>query len=133
MKPVLLPSSLSDDDFLELLVLLLLIVVRKLVENFFSSLGLEITVIVESLSSDSSGEVHILLHDGNSGSVNCAEVSIFEETSEVALSSFLKGDKSLGLEAELSIDTVADSTDESLEGSSQEHERSGLLVSLDLS
>lgn len=62
-----------------------------------------------------------------------AEVGILEETSEVALSSLLKGEEGGRLEAELSVNTVADGSDEALEGSLGEHEGSGLLVSLNLS
>ena len=62
-----------------------------------------------------------------------AEISILEETSEVALSSLLKGEESSRLEAKLTVDTVADGSDESLEGGLSEHEGGGLLVALDLS
>ena len=62
--------------------------------------------------------------------MNGAQVGIFEETSQVALSCFLKGKEGLRLESELSIDTVTDCSDESLEWSFSEHEGNGLLVSL---
>ena len=44
------------------------------------------------------------------------EVGVLEETSEVALSSLLKGKESSALEAELGVDTFTDSSDEALEG-----------------
>ena len=62
--------------------------------------------------------------------MNGAQVGIFEETSQIALSGFLKCKEGLRLESELSIDTVTDCSDKSLEWSLSEHEGNSLLVSL---
>ena len=44
-----------------------------------------------SLTSDSSGELHVLWHDGNSLGVDGAKVGVLEESDHVGLSSLLKG------------------------------------------
>ena len=122
--------SLADNDLLELLHLFLLVVVGQLVEDFISGFRLHVTVVVEALTSDSASQIEVFLHDCNSWSMNGAQVGIFEETSQIALSGFLKCKEGLRLESELSIDTVTDCSDESLEWSFSEHEGNGLLVSL---
>ena len=59
-------SLAADDDLLELLELVLLVVVGELIEHLVAGLGLEVTVVVESLSADSAGELQVLLHHGHS-------------------------------------------------------------------
>ena len=126
-------SLSADDDLLELFHLILLVVVGQLIEDLVAGLGLEVSVVVEALAADSAGKVHILLHHGHSVGVDGAQVGILEETGQVALSCLLKGKEGGRLEAELAVDTVADGSDEALEGSLGKHEGGGLLVSLDLS
>ena len=126
-------SLAADDNLLELLELVLLVVVGELIEHLVAGLGLEVTVVVESLATDSASQLQVLLHHGHSGGVDGAEVGILEETSEIALGSLLKGEEGSRLEAELAVDAVADGSDKALEGSLGEHEGGGLLVSLDLS
>ena len=45
-----------------------------------------------SLTSDSSGELHVLWHDGNSLGVDGTEVGVLEESNHVGLSSLLEGE-----------------------------------------
>lgn len=59
-------SLAANDNLLELLELLLLVVVGKLIEHFVSGLGLEVTVVVESLATDSASQLQVLLHHGHS-------------------------------------------------------------------
>ncbi len=63
------------------------------------------------LASDSSGELHVLGHDGNSLGVDGAEVGVFEETDEVALGGFLKSEDSGGLESQVSFEFLSDFSD----------------------
>ena len=65
--------------------------------------------------------------------MDCTEVGVLEETSKIALSSLLKGKEGSALEAELGVDTLADSSDEALEGGLSKHEIGCFLVSLDFS
>ncbi len=105
----------------------------ELVEGLIASLGDVVEVVQVSVSSDSSCEVEILLHDGHSLGVDGAQVGVLKETDEVGLSSFLHSEECLGLEPDLIINAFSDGADESLEGSSGHEEGGLLLVSLDLS
>lgn len=59
-------SSLAEDDFLKVLHAVLLLVVGKHIEYFLTGLGLEVTVVVEALTADATGQIEILLHHGHS-------------------------------------------------------------------
>ena len=56
------------------------------------------------------------------------EVSVFEETNKVRLSSLLKSEDSRALESELLLELVSDLSDESLEWELSDQEVGGLLV-----
>ena len=81
-----------------------------------------------SLTSDSSGELHVLWHDGHTTSVDCAEVSVLEESNHVGLSSLLKGKDGGGLESEVGLEVGGDFSNESLEWELSDEELGGLLV-----
>ena len=107
--------------------------VGQLPEDLIASLGDVVAVVQVSVSSDSSGEQEILLHDGLSLGVDSAQVGVLEESDEVGLGSFLDCDEGLGSESDLVINALGDGPHESLEGRSQEEQGGRLLVSLDLS
>ena len=123
----------SLDNLLEVLQLLLLVKVRKLIEHFVALLWKEISVVMESLTSDSSSQFKVLLLHSDSAGMDGAQVGIFEEADKVHLSSFLDSQESLGLESDLDVNTLCDGSHKTLEGCSQEEEVGALLVSLDLS
>ena len=81
-----------------------------------------------SLTSDSSGELHILWHDGNSLGVDGAEVGVLEESNHVGLSSLLKGKDGGGLESKVGLEVGSDFSDESLERKLSDEEFSGFLI-----
>merc|ERR1719291_1028260 len=86
-----------------------------------------------SLTSDSSGELHILGHDGNSLSMDGAEVGVLEESDHVSLSGLLESEDGGGLESKISLEIVGDFSDESLERKFSNEELSrfwNLLISL---
>ena len=105
----------------------------KLVECLLSGFWNSINVIVVMISSDSSGELHVFLHDGGSLGVDGAEVGVLEDTDEISLRCFLKGYESLSLESEVLIDRSANVSHKSVEWSSWEKHVGGFLISLDLS
>ena len=86
-----------------------------------------------SVSSDSSGELHVLWHDGNSLGVDGAEVGIFEKTDHVGLGGLLEGEDSGGLESKVALEVRSDLSDESLERKLSDEELGGFLESSDLS
>jgi len=54
-----------------------------------------------AFTTDSTGELHILGHDGNSLGVDGAEVGVLEETDHVGFGGLLEGENGGGLETEL--------------------------------
>ena len=86
-----------------------------------------------SLSSDSSGQLDVLWHDGDSLGVDGAQVSILEKTNKVGLSSLLKGKNGRSLESKVGLEVLGDLSDKSLEWKLSDQKLGGLLVSSDLS
>ena len=88
---------------------------------------------LSSFTTDSSCQLDVLGHDRNSFGVDRAQVSVFEQTDQVALASFLQGHDSGALESEVGLEVLSDFTDKSLEGQLSDQQLSWLLVSSDLS
>ncbi len=88
---------------------------------------------METFSADSASKVQVLLHHGHAVGVDGTQVSVLEQTSQIALGSLLKGNQGGRLEAELGVDSIGDGADEALEGGLCKHEFDRLLVSLDFS
>ena len=86
-----------------------------------------------SVSSDSSGELHVLWHDGDSSGVDGAEVGVLEETDHVGLSSLLEGKDGSGLESKVRLEVGGNLSNESLEWELSNEEFSALLESSDFS
>jgi histone H3 len=87
----------------------------------------------ESFTSNSSGKLEILGHDGHSLGMDSAEVSVFEESDEVGFGGFLKGHHSGALESQVSLEFLGDFSDQSLEGELSQQEISGFLIFSDFS
>ena len=58
----------------EVVHLLLLVVVGKLIEDLIPILGLHVSVVLESLSTNSSSQFHVLFHHSDSVCVDGAQV-----------------------------------------------------------
>ncbi len=86
-----------------------------------------------SLSSDSSGQLHVLGHDGDSLGVDGAEVGVLEESDHVSLGGLLESEDGGRLESEVGLVVIGDLSHESLEGELSDEELGGLLVSSDVS
>jgi len=69
-----------------------------------------------TLSSDSSCELYILGHDGDTLSVDGAEVGVLEEADEVGLGGLLKGHDGGALEPEVGLEVLCDFPYQALEG-----------------
>ena len=86
-----------------------------------------------TFSTDSSGQLDVLWHDGDSLGVDGAQVGVFEETDQVSFTGFLEGHDSRALESEISLEVLGDFSDQSLEGEFSDEELCALLVSPDFS
>lgn len=84
------------------------------------------------LSTDTAGEDHILAHNGDTLSVDGAQVGVLEETDEVSLRSLLEGSDGRSLEAQVRLEGLGDLTDETLEGELADEQISRLLVTTNL-
>lgn len=85
-----------------------------------------------TLPSDSAGQVHVLLHDGHTVSVDCTELGVLEDPMQVGLSSLLQSEQCLCLYRQLGVDPLEYFLHNSLEGGPREHQTCVLLVLLDL-
>ena len=81
-----------------------------------------------SLTSDSSGELHVLWHDGNSLGVDGAKVGVLEEADQVGFRGLLERDDRRRLEAKVGLEVLRDLADEALEGELADQELGRLLV-----
>jgi hypothetical protein len=80
------------------------------------------------LSSDVTGKLDVLRHDGNTLGMDSAQVGVFKNTNMVCLRCLLKCHDSRGLEAEVSLEVLGNLSDKALEGKLVDEEFSGLLV-----
>jgi histone H3 len=84
---------------------------------------------LRSLTTDTSGELDVLGHDGNTLGMDGAQVGVLEESNKVSLSSLLKSKDGRTLESKVSLEVLGDFTDKSLEGELSDQKIGGLLVS----
>ena len=68
-----------------------------------------------SLTSDSSGQLHVLWHDSDSLGVDSAEVGVLEKSNHVGLSSLLESEDGRRLESKVVLEVVGDFSHKSLE------------------
>ena len=113
-------SVRPSNCFLELLQPLFIRCVWQREKDFLTILWLVISVIKIPVTSNSAREIHVLLHDGLSLGVNCAQISIFKESNNVGFSGFLESIKSLRLESQAVRVSFTDVANKSLERSSWE-------------
>jgi len=85
------------------------------------------------LRPESSGELDVSAHDGNSLAVNSTKIGVLEESNKVCLGSFLKGKNGGRLPSEFTVVIIANFPDESLERKFSQKELSGFLVPSNLS
>ena len=88
---------------------------------------------LSSLASDSSGQLDVLGHDGDTLGMDGAQVGIFKETDQVGFTGFLKGHDGRALESEISFEVLGNFSHQTLEGQFADQEFSALLVTSDFS
>ena len=94
---------------------------------------LKFTTSLRSFASDSSSELDVLGHDGDSLGVDGAQVGVLEEADQVSFGGFLESEHGRALEPEIGLVVLGELSHESLEGELSDQELSRLLVSSDLS
>ena len=85
------------------------------------------------LTTDASGQLNVLWHDGDTLSVDGAEVGVLEQTDEVGFASLLESHDRGALESQVSLEVLGDFTNQSLEGELPQQKFGRLLVSTDFS
>lgn len=88
--------------------------------------------ILSTFAANSTSELNVLWHDGNSLGVNGTQVSVFEESDEISLAGFLKSHDGRALETQIRLKILCDFTDETLERQLANQQFSALLVTTDL-
>ncbi|KAL7426437.1 hypothetical protein ACHAXM_000457, partial [Skeletonema potamos] len=87
---------------------------------------------LRALSTDTAGELNVLRHDGDTLSVDGAQVGVLEKTNEVSLGGLLESKNGGSLEAKVTLEILGDLTDKTLEGELADEQVRGLLVTTDL-
>lgn len=90
-------------------------------------------VLVDAFSSDSSSQLHVSNHDGDSPCVNGTLVSVFKETYKVGFRCLLQSQQRAGLEPTVRHESMCDVFDQSLERELSHKKISALLILPDLS
>ena len=85
-----------------------------------------------TLSADTSCQLDVLWHDGDTLGVDGAQVGVLEQTNQVGLAGLLEGHDGRALEPQVSLEVLGDLTDQTLEGQLADEELGGFLVSSDL-
>ena len=78
--------------------------------------GVEYTLSLSSLSSDSSSQLDVLGHDRDSFRVDRAQVVVIEQADQIALAGFLQSHDGSALEPQVSLEVLGEFSDQSLEG-----------------
>ena len=88
---------------------------------------------LSSFSSDSSSQLDIFWHNGDSLGVDGAQVGVFEEADQVSFGGFLKSHDGRALESEIGFEILGNFSDQSLEWKFSHEQFGGFLVSSDFS
>ena len=88
---------------------------------------------LSTFTTDSSGMLYVLWHDGHTLGVNSTQVGVFKQTHQVGLACFLKSAYGSTLEAKIRLEVLCDFTDKTLEWQLPDQQLGRLLVSSDFS
>ncbi|CAL8136754.1 unnamed protein product [Orchesella dallaii] len=88
---------------------------------------------LSTFSSDTSGQLDIFGHDGDTLGVNCTQVGVLKKTNQVSFRGFLQSHNSRALETQVGLEILSDFSNKPLEGQLADEELSALLVTTDFS
>ena len=83
------------------------------------------------LAADTTSQLDVLGHDGDTLGVDGAQVGVLEETDQVSLAGLLQGHDGRALETQVGLEVLCDLTDEALERQLADQQLRGLLVTTD--
>ena len=86
---------------------------------------------LSTFTTDSSGKLDVLWHNGDTFCVDGTQVSIFKQTNQVSLASFLQSHNGRALESEISLEVLSNFTDQTLEWEFSDQKFCALLVTSD--
>ena len=94
--------------------------------------GVVKTTNLSTFSTDTTGQLDVLGHDGHTLGVDGAQVGVLEQTNQVSLASLLKGHDGRALEPQVGLEILGDLTHQTLEGQLADEQLCALLVTTDL-
>ena len=92
----------------------------------------KITTNLRAFATDTTSQLDVLGHDGNTLGVDGAQVGVLEKANKVSFSGFLKGQDGRSLETKIRLEVLGDLTNKTLEGQLADEKVGGLLVPTDL-
>ena len=87
---------------------------------------------LSSLSTDSSGQLDVLWHDGDTLGMDGTQVGVLKQTNQISLTGFLESHDSRALESQVSLEVLGNFSHQTLEWQLADEKLSALLVSSDL-
>ena len=88
---------------------------------------------LSSLSSDTTCQLDVLGHNGDTLGVDGAQVGVLKQTNQVGLGCLLQSHNSRALESQVGLEILSDFSHQTLEGELADEELSALLVTTDFS
>ena len=86
---------------------------------------------LRAFSTDATGQLNVLRHNGDTLGVDGAQVGVFEKSNKVSFGGFLESKDSGALESEVGLEVLSDFTDQTLERQLADQELRALLVAAD--
>jgi len=93
---------------------------------------LEKSNFLGTFTTNTSGQLDVLWHDGDTLGVDGAQVGVLKQTNQVCLAGLLKSHDGGALETEIGLEILGDFTYQTLEGQLPDQKLCALLVSTDL-
>ena len=86
---------------------------------------------LSSLTTDTTGQLDVLWHDGDTLGVDSAQVGVLKQTNQISLAGLLESHNGRALESEISFKVLCDFTYQTLKGQFPDEQFSALLVPSD--
>ena len=87
---------------------------------------------LRTFTTDTSGQLDVLWHDGDSLGVDGTQVGVLEQTHQISLARFLKSGHCRALKAQIGLEVLCDLADETLKRQLSDQQLGAFLVSTNL-